>query len=110
MDKTTFNKSGDIIIYTLHEDDLYDEGFGLNMLKTAENESAQRVVLDLNHVRVMQSRHFGYLDDIVTLFRLNGRKVVICGLNPEIISSIIHFLNANHLQAYLNIEEALRGI
>lgn len=108
--KTTLHKSGNTMIYTIHEDDLFDSSFGLKALKEAENFSVDNAVLNLKNVKVIQSQNIKHLNDIVGLFAITGKKAVVCGFDPVTASGLIHFLDKYDFESYLNVEDAIDAL
>lgn len=99
-----------MIVYTVHEDDLFDDQFGLELLQTSEHHHARGCILDLTNVTVMQSRDIAYLNEIVKMFGMIGKKAVICGFSPLLLGGLIHFIDEYQFAVYKSVEEALHGV
>jgi len=107
--KSTLHKTGMSVVVTVHEDDFFDAGFGLQALQDVEKLSVKKVVFDLSNIEVMQSRDVKYLGEIIRLFELSGKVGAVSGFNPVTVTSLIGFLDSCNFKIYLNVEEALVG-
>lgn len=107
---TTYHLHGETIIYTIDEDDFYEDNFALELLEKANKEAVTHVILELSDIEIIQSQHINYLDKIHSMFNLMGKLTLVCGFQPVTLNGIVHFLDTFTFQTYLNVDEALNAI
>lgn len=72
------------------------------------HKQAGAVVFDLSGVKILDADNFEAFAKIIKMTNVMGLRVVLCGLAPGIVSSIVDMeINVKNIRTALNLNEAL---
>ena len=80
-----------------------------DLLERLESSAATGVILDLSGVLVIDLEDFNALRTTIKMVSLMGAIVVVCGLRPGVVSSLIELgAHIDGINAALNLDAAFR--
>jgi anti-sigma B factor antagonist len=103
-----FKSSGDVTIVTFTHDDLMDEEVidyaGRELVELVAGQGCWQLVLNFGAVKRMSTHMLGELIILHKKMQTAGGRMVLCGLNPELIK-IFRMTRLTAIFAICNTEE-----
>ncbi len=104
---TTYSISGDIFTINIKVEDFNNTNFGIYMLELINKSQSTKVICDFSGEDIIQQKDIKYMDTLVSLFKFNNIKTIVCGINATSASVLFHFLDDFKFQTALNVQRAI---
>lgn len=79
-----------------------------DVLAAAPGAELRGVLLDVSAVEVMDAQDFRSLCDTASMCRVMGRRVIVCGLTPGVVSCLVDLnVNVYAVHTALDVDSAL---
>jgi len=105
--KSNYLITNNIFILTLEEVDLYDSNFDIKLLSLLKEKQIKKLIIDLNKIKILKVDDIKRIERLIKLLKLNDIFSIICNINPNSISVIVHFIDKINFRATLNVQRAL---
>ena len=96
------------------QEELSDEealAFQFELLKRSKDLDNSRTIIDVSNLDVLDSYMSKILTDLTSALRLQGSKVVLCGVQPVVASALVDMgMSLGDIDCYLTLDHAFMGV
>lgn len=107
MLKSNSAKFKNSLVIDIVIEDLYINNHAYEFSRCIEKNRIENVILNLEHLDVITSNDIEKIEEIISVLKLNGVDVIVCGINPYCASVIFSFVNNINFKTELNVKAAL---
>ena len=108
--KSSYSVSNEIIVIDLEPEDLKDEIFNTKCLKLISKMSLDYAVLNMSKFKTVQKEDINIIENLSALLNLNNIKNMVCGIDPNSISVLMHFIDDFKFDSTIDVQRALDDI
>ena len=108
--QSSYSVSNGVIVIDLEPNELKEHLFNTKCLKLINKLSIDYAVINMSKFKTVQTDDIQRIEILSSLLNFNSIKNIVCGIDPNSIVVLMHFLDDFKFDSTLDVQRALDDI